>query len=65
MRTFFISLLIGIAVALGGCVVSSFLAQLVFNHSSHEFGAIYGWAIYLCFVIVTCTRAILSRISKR
>ncbi len=65
MRTFFVSVLIGIAVALGGCVVSSLLAQLFFDHSSHDFGAIYGWAIYLCCVIVTCTRAILSRISKR
>ena len=63
MKTFFASVLIAIAVAFGGWLFACVMA----DNSSHslELGAINGWAIYLCCVVVTCTRVILSRISKK
>ena len=60
MKKFFISLLIGIGVALFGWVVATNIAGIIFGYD--EGALVYGGGMYLCIVIVICTGAILSKI---
>jgi len=60
MKKFFISLLIGIGVALLGWVVATNIAGIIFGYDEGAF--VYGWGMYLCIVIVICTRAILAKV---
>ena len=62
MKKFFISLLIGIGVALLGWVVAAFIGGNLFSGLPYDTAFICGWAMYLCIVIVICTGAILSKI---
>ena len=57
-----ITLLIGIVVAVVGFFFTLFLADLFFL--DFDGGCIFAWGIYLCIVMVACTRAILSKLNK-
>ena len=57
-----ITLLIGIVIAVVGYFFTIFLAGLPFL--DFDDGPIFAWGIYLCIVIVACTRAILSKMNK-
>jgi len=57
-----ITLLIGIVVA----VVGFFFTVILINIPLFRFdeGSVFAWGIYLCIVMVACTRAILSKLNK-
>lgn len=64
MKTIGISLLIGIAAAVGGIFFCD-LFGAVFNGLGWETGRIIGMGVYLCVLLVVCTGVILSRLGKK
>ena len=55
--------LAGIAVAVGGLFVSSWISSL-FNGMDYGSATVLGICLYLCVVLVTCTGAILLKLEK-
>lgn len=62
MKVILISIFVGIGVALVGWVASAFLAEILFSGMSQDASFIYGWATYLCVVVIVCTGVLLSKI---
>lgn len=55
--------LLGIAVAVGGMLASSWIGSF-FNGMGYGSACVLGICLYLCVVIVTCTGAILLKLEK-
>lgn len=54
---------IGIAVAVGGMLVSD-LAGNFFNGMDYGSGCVLGICMYLCVVVVTCTGVIVTKLGQ-
>lgn len=55
--------ILGIAVAIGGMLVSD-LIGFIFNGMDYGSALALGMGMYLCIVVVTCTGIIISKIDK-
>lgn len=62
-KPFFVSLLLGILIAVAGLYFSILFANMI--GTSAEVGdVICGWGVYLCIVLVVCTGLILHKLEK-
>lgn len=64
MKYALFSILIGIATSFAGCIFASFIAAVFFNANDPATGFLAGLAIYLCIIVVFCTRLILKKMNK-
>ena len=64
MKDAFFSILIGIATSFAGCIFSSDIAEVFFNANDPATGFLAGLAIFLCILVVFCTRLILKKMNK-
>jgi len=62
MKDIVLSCLIGILIAFFGCVFASFVAEMFLNTQPLAEMFIAGLLIYLCIVVVFCTRLILKKL---
>ena len=56
-------ILVGIAVAVGGLLVSDLTGDF-FNGMDYGSASVLGIGMYLCVVVVTCTGVIISKLDK-
>lgn len=54
----------GIAVAIGGMIVSDIAGDVFNGMGGYGFGCILGICMYLCVVVVTCTGIIITKLKE-
>lgn len=64
MKKIGVSILAGVAVAVGGMFTSDLSANL-FNGMDYGSASVLGICMYLCVVVVTCTGIIISKIEGK
>ena len=65
MKTFWSAVLTGVVVVMVGYIyVVNIIYDILYSTKSLEVGASASWGMYLCFVIVVCTRLILAKLDK-
>ena len=62
-KRLFVSLLLGILIAVAGLYFSIFFADIL-GSSADASSVICGWGVYLCIVLVVCTGLILHKLEK-